>query len=466
MSLPRPTRSQWCCLAGFTCYWGWTFCVLLTNVFSPRAGAQGSVDVWLVSTVFHMATLLALGALSGRVGSYLRSALAVALAPSACLAGFLLIVAADSFGADAVLVAAAGAALAGVGTGLVVVLWAELFVACCKGYAMVALLFVGVTTAAAVGLVLALLPRALSLVVLVALPVASVAAIYGGARGRRLPTATAAASVRSVVSWRFVAFCLVFPIPLGLFQTWFHTDSMTLARWMPIFAASIALLLVVAALDRALFRARRFSLAEKLIMPVTVAGLFFLVSFDTGATLVGGILVFTAQQIMSVVLYARFGQIAAREEIAPAKVFALGISATDCGFIAGIAAANLMPPATSGHGLYLVLGIVYLVVIAAFLNAGGLARKVEPVSATAEGNDSGAVPTAGVAAVASAHGLTPRESEILEYLLRGKSVPAVAAEVLLSVNTVRTHIAHIYQKFDVHSRDELVAVVEKALESA
>ncbi len=200
-------------------------------------------------------------------------------------------------------------------------------------------------------------------------------------------------------------------------------------------------------------------------MPATVAGLFFLVALDARALLAGGIFVFTGQQIMSVVLYARFGQIAVREEVSPVKTFALGISATDCGFIIGIAAAHLMPPAASGQGLYLILGVVYLVVIAAFLNAGGLLQKKEAASA-AMGGRSALLQPADTAAVARERGLTPRESEILSYLLRGKSVPAIAAEVLLSVNTVRTHIAHIYQKFDVHSRDELVEAMDEELKKA
>lgn len=55
------------------------------------------------------------------------------------------------------------------------------------------------------------------------------------------------------------------------------------------------------------------------------------------------------------------------------------------------------------------------------------------------------------------YGLTPRETEIVLLLARGYSVKEIAAEVLLSVHTVRDHVKAIYDKAGVNSRGELVA---------
>lgn len=59
-------------------------------------------------------------------------------------------------------------------------------------------------------------------------------------------------------------------------------------------------------------------------------------------------------------------------------------------------------------------------------------------------------------ALAAAHGLSGREREILGYLARGRSQPYIREELVLSKNTVATHVKHIYQKLDVHSRQELL----------
>jgi DNA-binding NarL/FixJ family response regulator len=57
--------------------------------------------------------------------------------------------------------------------------------------------------------------------------------------------------------------------------------------------------------------------------------------------------------------------------------------------------------------------------------------------------------------------LTPREHDVLELLVKGMSYKKIADELIISVSTVRTHIIHIYEKLQVHSKTEAVA---KALE--
>ncbi|BAK43787.1 response regulator transcription factor [Eggerthella sp. YY7918] len=59
------------------------------------------------------------------------------------------------------------------------------------------------------------------------------------------------------------------------------------------------------------------------------------------------------------------------------------------------------------------------------------------------------------------HGLSTRETEILEYLARGRSQPYIREELILSKNTVATHVKHIYQKLNVHSRQELLDLFEQ-----
>ena len=53
------------------------------------------------------------------------------------------------------------------------------------------------------------------------------------------------------------------------------------------------------------------------------------------------------------------------------------------------------------------------------------------------------------------YGLSARETEVCELIARGRSVAAIAEELFVSENTVRTHSKHIYTKLDIHSRQEL-----------
>jgi DNA-binding NarL/FixJ family response regulator len=53
--------------------------------------------------------------------------------------------------------------------------------------------------------------------------------------------------------------------------------------------------------------------------------------------------------------------------------------------------------------------------------------------------------------------LSDREKEILALLVKGKSYKAVASECFISIDTVSTHVRHIYEKLHVHSKSEAVA---------
>lgn len=50
--------------------------------------------------------------------------------------------------------------------------------------------------------------------------------------------------------------------------------------------------------------------------------------------------------------------------------------------------------------------------------------------------------------------LTAREEEILSYLSKGYLYKEIAAELFISIETVRTHIRKIYQKLQVRTRTE------------
>ena len=65
-----------------------------------------------------------------------------------------------------------------------------------------------------------------------------------------------------------------------------------------------------------------------------------------------------------------------------------------------------------------------------------------------------------VAELSAEKGLSARESEVLGYLAKGRSQPYIREELVLSKNTVTTHVKHIYQKLGVHSKQELLDLFE------
>lgn len=54
--------------------------------------------------------------------------------------------------------------------------------------------------------------------------------------------------------------------------------------------------------------------------------------------------------------------------------------------------------------------------------------------------------------------LTPREQEILEYVIRGFSNREIAQQLGISWRTVDTHLRNIYRKMGVKSRAQAAAL--------
>jgi DNA-binding NarL/FixJ family response regulator len=61
-----------------------------------------------------------------------------------------------------------------------------------------------------------------------------------------------------------------------------------------------------------------------------------------------------------------------------------------------------------------------------------------------------------VASKAHSYNLSNREQEILNSLVKGYSYKLIADEHFISIDTVRSHIRHIYEKLQVNSKTEAV----------
>lgn len=143
--------------------------------------------------------------------------------------------------------------------------------------------------------------------------------------------------------------------------------------------------------------------------------------------------------------------------------------------LADMLSANLLNADIAGESKMLVATflLVYLLTCAAFALYNALTRhkrRIAPEEAIApEAQTPVTAETPAVQQgpdkspaelVSDAHNLSQREREVLVLIMRGRNVPAIAEELVLSRNTVQTHVRHIYEQLGVHSRQELVAYVE------
>ena len=56
-------------------------------------------------------------------------------------------------------------------------------------------------------------------------------------------------------------------------------------------------------------------------------------------------------------------------------------------------------------------------------------------------------------------GLTARQSEVVALLLQGLSNAEIAEALVVDVNTVKTHLRHVYKALGVRSRSQVLALL-------
>lgn len=85
----------------------------------------------------------------------------------------------------------------------------------------------------------------------------------------------------------------------------------------------------------------------------------------------------------------------------------------------------------------------------------------------ANGDEKGteAAPQTGVdldSVLAEKYRLSPREREVVALFARGRSVPYIRETLCISKNTIETHLKHAYTKMGVHSKQELLDLLDCA----
>jgi DNA-binding CsgD family transcriptional regulator len=65
-----------------------------------------------------------------------------------------------------------------------------------------------------------------------------------------------------------------------------------------------------------------------------------------------------------------------------------------------------------------------------------------------------------IKSLSSLHGLSPKETEVLFLLAKGRNAEYIQNELVVSRHTAKAHIYHIYQKTGVHSRQDLINLLE------
>ncbi|RNL40466.1 hypothetical protein DMP06_04860 [Slackia equolifaciens] len=158
-----------------------------------------------------------------------------------------------------------------------------------------------------------------------------------------------------------------------------------------------------------------------------------------------------------------------RNPIGALRVIALGKTFTTAGALVGSASGHFINAATVSNQLVATSSIAVILLMFLILSYVWLRRftfeklifEVEPVRAVEP------LPTppdelqSKCAVAAEKYGLTKREVEICQMLASGMTGKDIEQTCVISYNTVKTHVKHIYTKLDIHSQQELIELIDK-----
>ena len=479
-----PARFAWCVL-GMGLYWAWTFFSFnppVTSAFPVALMHVTSMAGASLSFLFVALCWRRLEPLCARRGLLLTCGCLTALATPLYL-----------LGAAPVWLACAGAAVSGAAIAVVVCAYAEAFARMSPGGLLGATSLVFMTAYVALMALAALAGvagRTAAVVVSCALPLISGAALLAmpgrpaaTTDGAHTHAATSAGSLRQDVRrlpWRTfsVIACMYFAI--GGIRV--YVEHLTGDLTMNMAGLSVGIALLSVGLVASLLAGRRsatpLGVFYKVAMPsVALAYVVLLTAGESHP----GTLGFMAQMICLVVEWLCWVLIvdSARERrVSALLVIGLGRFVVQLGMSAGelaaIACADNVVPLGTATVFLLVLAFVFLfsehetIVHAGpesaseaegdrVGSAGPACDKPAVGGAVAGG---GEVVPGGAARHPASWNLTEREEVVLELWVTSHGLRSIAETLGVSESTVKTHVRHIYEKGGVHSRSELIALLD------
>lgn len=199
-----------------------------------------------------------------------------------------------------------------------------------------------------------------------------------------------------------------------------------------------------------------------------------LIVFSLSARAVGGEFFGTAAMVLAcsaalyveVLFYALFVRITAKQFCLPSETFGIFRSFVQLGFLFGGLLSSWvlsMGADIAQTCLFLICACVVMLPLFIHLQTHFDApmEEVDVLRLSEEcGCRRGDAVAEALFDISEQYKLSAREKEILGYLGRGRSVPYMREAMTISKSTIETHIKHIYAKTGVHSKQELLDLIE------
>lgn len=358
----------------------------------------------------------------------------------------------------------AAAAVGGVGLGLIILIWSEVFG--CLSSLRVTLYY---TASIALGAILVYTYMGFRLPWLACftalLPAASL--LFARRSMNMIPAnrRPQPSQVNFKPPWKIFLLMALYGFAYGILETRAYTGL-----FGPHSSPGVLVVALVIFFGVALRREKfDFNSIVRIALPLTVAALWLVPLLGLEATVLSGPCAIGGYTAATVLIMALCSNMCYRHGVSAIWLFGIERSLR-LGFMflgRGVASMGTQANLGSIDGDLLLSGLAMIAVITAtlllvsqknvegqwgisFLNGTGKNRGALRAQRLAERCEE----------VAAEHRLTAREAEILKLLAQHKTVGMIERELFIANGTAKAHVRHIYQKLDIHSREELFALME------
>lgn len=470
-----------CRVLGFACIRGWVYLMFMGAAASSITwtGAPIPPLFYLLSTASLFATLLA-SALAGRAFlSLMGHPAARSAGPLLTSLGTLLLANAAGQGAFPLACGLIGAIVTGIGSGIIDLGYGELYRNEPPSRTVIEIPLAFFLAALTFALI-AILPPVAGCLMSAALPLISgwILLITQHAWSRkRIPAVQPIAFNLGAFAWRIGLCACLIGIADGMVRAAFITSnqlSMNAFLQWPLGAAALVTMAIVYA--SAFLSTQRGTRTIYKAAIFVMAFFFMLLPVFTQAQNVESTMALAGYGTFNVLIWMLLAEISYNYRLSSTAVFGIGWGMVTLGVLLGAFAGAIVEQFApfAPQQMSLIALIATTAILFSFFFVFKESDLIELTEDTSDGEGEapgGEAPETAkrppkprfhdrCVEVATQFELSPKETEVMILFAKGRSATRIQEELFISKGTVSTHLRHIYQKMDVHSKQELLDIIE------
>jgi DNA-binding CsgD family transcriptional regulator len=204
------------------------------------------------------------------------------------------------------------------------------------------------------------------------------------------------------------------------------------------------------------------------ICAVELVTLLMLAPAMEGVWLLGDLATMTCHFLVTMLVWVVLVRMAHEWRMDVVDVFAPGMAASSAGVLAGtmlgsVVVSFLRLDLRSGYLIALGCAVMVMVALLFLLDDRAMVVLINADDARPSSPRRFAVR---VGEVAREAGLTPRETEVMVLVAKGRTAQRIQEELGISAGTTNTHLNHVYRKLGVHDRQQMLDLLESDADAA